>query len=119
MPIISKTDFRSHTASLFKQHGVLEVTYLFTLQVSDLMYKHKQNKLPIIFKSYFFSKRLSTSHNTRNSSQYHVWFCRTSRRNRSLKLSGPRVWNSLPSYITTADNVGIYKKTEIMLISQY
>jgi len=41
------------TTLLFKQHGVLKVTY-FALQVADLIHKHKQNKLQIIFESYFF-----------------------------------------------------------------
>ena len=95
MRITSKTDFRSHTASLFEQHGVLKVTDLFTLQVADLMYKHKQHNSPIIFKSYFFQNDSVHSYNTCNSTKYRVSFCRTSCRNRSLNISGPRVWNSL------------------------
>jgi len=98
-----------------KKRGVLKATDLFTLQVADTMYKPKENKLPTILKSYFYqndSVHSYNTRNTRNSPKYPVSYCRSryTCRKRSRKLSGLKVGNFLPSYITASANINIYKR---------
>ena len=44
------------------------------------------------------------SNNTRHLQDYHISSIRTAKRLKTLRRSGPRIWNSLPSEIKAINN---------------
>ena len=108
--IVAQAGFKSHSDPLFKKFSVLKVTDLHIMQVAHLMYKNARHKLPSTFESYFMLSNEVHHHYTRSSTKYFVPYCRTVGRSHSFKLSGPRVWNSLPPDVIAAESESILKK---------
>ena len=80
------------------------------MQVAHLMFKNARQKLARTFESYFILSNAVHNHYTRGSTKYFLPYCRTVGRSHSFKLSGPRVWNSLPPDVIAVESESIFKK---------
>ena len=82
---------------------VLTIFDIYTLQVSQFMFKVTFNLLPSSLVTYFQINSAVHSYNTRHLQDYHISSIRTAKRLKHLD-SGPRIWNSLPSEIKAINN---------------
>jgi len=84
---ICKLEYLTHTAPYFKNLQV---------QVSQFMFKVTFNLLPSSLVTYFRINSAVHSYNIRHLQDYHISSIRTDKRLKTLRHSGPRIWNSLP-----------------------
>ena len=76
---------------------VLTIFDIYTLQVSQFMFKVTFNLLPSSLVTYFQINSAVHSYNTRYLQDYHTSSIRTAKRLKTLRHSGPRILNSLPT----------------------
>jgi len=101
---ICKLKYLAHTAPYFKNLHVLTIFDIYALQVSQFMFKVTFNLLPSSLVTYFQINSAVHSYNTRHFQDYHISSVRTAKRLKTLRHSGPRIWNSLPSEIKAINN---------------
>jgi len=101
---ICKLKYLTHTAPYFKNLHVLTIFDIYTLQVCQFMFKVTFNLLPSSLVTYFQINSAVHSYNTRHLQDYHISSIRTAKHLKTLRLSGPRIWNSLPSEIKAINN---------------
>ena len=75
------------------------------------MFKATFNLLPSNFLTYFQINSVVHSYNTRHLQDYHISSIRTAKRLKTLRHSGPRIWNSLPSKIKAINNFNSFTKS--------
>ena len=92
---ISHEHYRSHTGPLFKKHNVLNVFDSFKLELGVFMYKHKTKLLPQTFSNYFIKHNQIHRYSTRNSEDYSIHKATKMFSDRSIRVTGPSLWNSL------------------------
>ena len=118
--IISKTTYLAHTNPLFKKLGLLKMCDIPCHQILILMYKFSRSLLPENFVNYFCENCKIHSHLTRNSTGYNIPFAKTGVKKRSIRIEGPRLWNSLDSNIRNAVSLPVFKKKlKCFFLSKY
>lgn len=103
--LISGSNWRSHTKPILKKFRILPIESINKLQVGCFMYRALHDMLPIYFGSMFVHNFNVHSHFTRHSVNLHQIHCRLKLRQRTLRIYGPILWNSLPSHISQAVSV--------------
>ena len=96
---ISLEHYRSHTGPLFKKHNVLNVIDSFKLELGVFMYKHQTNSLPQTFSNYFIKHNQIHKYPTRNAKDYSIHKAKKMFSDRSIRITGPTLWNSLDTNI--------------------
>ena len=89
---------------------VLIIFDIYTLQVSQFMFKVTFCLLPSNFVTYFQINSAVHFYNTRHLRDYHISSIRTAKRLKTLRHSGPLIWNSLPSEIRAINNFHSFTK---------
>ena len=107
--IISGSAFDAHTEPIFKQIKILKLCDIFLFQVGKIMFLFKKRRLPIAFNNLFMIRSQLYSYNTRNSSSFYTFSCRTNIRQFAIRTQGPRLFNSLSSEICNAANISLFK----------
>jgi len=107
---ICKLKYLTHTAPYFKNLHVLTI-FDGTLQVSQFMFKVTFNLLPSSLVTYFQINSAVHSYNTRHLQDDHISSVRTAKRLKTLRHSGLRIWNSLPSKIKAINNFHSFTKS--------
>ena len=97
--IINHAPYLSHTNDLFLSNKILKLNDINKYFQAVHVYKF----LPDF-------PTLSHSYSTRNRSNLHAAFQRTTSTQRSLKYSAPTVWNQLPNELKTAPSLPIFKR---------
>lgn len=112
--IISFSEPKSHSEPVFKSLSLLKLNDVIELQILSFFYQWSHRLLPPCFNKYFkftssvhsYSKKQSCNRNlyvaSVNTTQYGL---------RSLKFTGPHLWNSLPTSITNSNSPRIFRKT--------
>ena len=96
---ISLEHYRSHTGPLFEKHSILNVFDSFKLELGVFMYKHQTNLLPKTFSNYFIKHNQVHKYPTRNAEDYSVHRTKKMFADRSIRITGPTLWNSLDTKI--------------------
>jgi len=110
----------AHSAPYFKNLQILTISDIYTLQVSQFMFKFLSNSLPENFSNYFIINSSVHSHNTRKSNDFHLLSIRTLKRTISLRHNGPRIWNSLSIDIRSEKSYKSFShKLKMSLIASY
>ena len=110
--IITHSNYRAHTAPLFKALHILNITNINLFQTAHFMHKFFTKSLPPIFNPYFTSNNSIHKYYTRQSNHfrlpanYKTLFSR-----RCIRYHGPLIWNSLPTHIINATSANIFKKS--------
>ena len=107
--IISGSAFDAHTEPIFKQLKILKLCDIFRFQVGKIIFLFKKRRLPIAFNNLFMIRSQLHSYNTRNSSSFYTFSCRTNIRQFAIRTQGPRLFNSLNSEICNAANISLFK----------
>ena len=102
---------RTNTSPLFYKCGILEFVDLIAFKTLIVIFKVKNNLLPIGIQSLFTIN--SNSYSTRQSGKFTKKYVRT-----TIKY-GVKLWNSLKTNITTIKKISVLKKcvSHIMMIT--
>jgi len=102
--------YRASSTPLFKLLRVLNITDINKLQTALFMFKHKHNLIPLSCISYLSHSSEIRIHNTRNKADFVLDRFKSTVRELSISIRGPRLWNSLPDYLLDTRCVGLFKK---------
>ena len=92
---ISLEHYRCHANPLFKKHKLLDVYDTYKLDLGVFMYKHQAELLPKTFINYFRKHNQNHNYSTRNAQNYSIHNSKKCFSDRSIRTSGPCLWNSL------------------------
>ena len=96
--LISFSEFRAHTSSLFAHLKILKFSDLIFLNNALLMYDFRENNLPSVFHDFFTPvSRLCTRIHTGLASKdsYYISKVRTNYSKFNIRFVGAKVWNSI------------------------
>ena len=95
---------RDSVRPLMKEHNLPSVNQIYHLEIAKLMQKHALNITPSPIGDIFNSQsRISTVH-TRSNISINPGQSRTLKCEQSIRCTGPKVWNSLPSDLKFLSN---------------
>ena len=119
--MITNSDYRSHSAPLFKKCNLLNVYDMFELELCSFMYKHFTDQLPKVFHSYFMKQNHLHNYNTRKGGDYKVPKTKTTFANKSIRNSGPKFWNTIKrDSVKNSKSIKIFRsQIKNILISKY
>ena len=112
--IISFSEPKSHSEPLFKSLNLLKLNDVIELQVLSFVYQWSRGLLPPCFSECFKFTYFVHSYSTRQSCKRNLYVASVNTTQyglRSLKFTGPRLWNSLPISIINSNSLGIFRKT--------
>ena len=101
--------WNAHTNPLFAYLNILIVYDINKLQTLCFVYKAVNNLLPKHFNTFFNLFINIHQHDTIQSSGFHFTFHRTNIRANSIKILGPKLWNSFCSSITSLPSFHSFK----------
>ena len=98
--IISFSEPKSHSEPLFKSLNLLKLNDVLELQFLPFVYQWSHRLLPPCFSEYFRFTSFVDSYSTRQSCNRNLYVTSVSTTQyglRSLKFTGPGLWNTLPT----------------------
>ena len=101
-------DMRTNNSPLFYKYGILKSVDLIAYKTLTVMFKVKNNLLPIGIQSLFTIN--SNSYNTRQSRKFYKKYARTTMKYMTMSVAGAKLWNSLKTNITTIHKICVFKK---------
>ena len=93
---------------------LLKLNYVIELQIPYFVYQWSHRLLPPCFSEYFKFTSSVYSYSTGQSCNRNLYVTSVNTTQygvRSLKFTGPRLWNSLPTSITNSKSLRIFRKT--------
>ena len=108
--IITCSPYRAHTGPLFLANRLLNVNGINDYVIGIFMYNYLHGDTPNVFTDYFICNRDIHHHETRGSDDLNVPYGRLDIRKFSLKISGAKLWNSLPGYVKESNSLVSFKK---------
>ena len=108
--IITNSAYLAHTNALFGQLRLLKIFDIYTVQATTFMHKITYNVLPAHSTSLFNRCSNTHGHHTRASiNNFFIEPRRTTLRSRTIRFSGPKLWNSLPNEIKEIRSLSRFK----------
>ena len=109
---ITCSPYRAHTEPLFYANKLLNVCDINSYTIGIFMYQFVNGNLPDIFNGFFVRNRDRNVHqyNVRNADEVYVPYARLDVRKFSLKISGAKLWNVLPTYIKESSSLYMFKQ---------
>ena len=118
--IIAGVHYLAHSSPLFKSLNLLSIYDIYRHQLATLMYRHQSGLLPSIFKNFFTTNSDLHQYNTRKKHDYRSALSRIGARSSSVRITGPKLWNSIDPSVRSALSLSSFKYTfKSLLISQY
>ena len=108
--VINFANFDEHTDPFFMKHKTLKLTDMYNFQLGSLMYQSARNLLPPSINTIFTQNCEIHSHFTRQVSNYHIPFSRTSFAQNTVKYRGPKLWNSLSRELKASTKLSSFKR---------
>jgi hypothetical protein len=108
---VSKSSYLAHTEPIFKTFGLLKIQDIRYFQISVFMFRFTSGSLPLRFQNYFQGVSEIHGHFTRGASNsaLKIIFAKTNRRKRTIKITGPYIWNELPIYVKKSPSLPAFK----------
>ena len=97
--VCTRSGFRDHADPLFVKLKCLKVDDINFLQTAVFMFRFNTELLPDSFSSMFKANNAVHSYSTRQASNIHLVNPRSTLAHKSIRHSGPDVWNSLPQHV--------------------
>ena len=104
---MTHSPYRCSASPLYKQLNLLKLVDIYVLQTAVFMYKYKNGLLPKSCMSYCtvnLYRVYTLAENYFIVQQFH-----TAIRERSISISGPKVWCSVPTGTQDSESVEIFK----------
>ena len=116
--------------SIFTKLNFLKVEDIFKFQVSKFVFKCLYGNTPLQFHNWFtlnyekYGHRTRSNYNTNNGIFIKSLFVPSARTTnyglKQLRVTGPRIWNALPTYIKTEISFNVFlKNLKVHYISGY
>ena len=97
--IVTCSGWTDSAFPLFKKTNVLTIPLLFQYETAKLMHRHSSKNLPVNLTNYFtLSKNIHSIRSTTNENLQTPLF-RLQRTQKSIKFTGAKIWNFIPSNI--------------------
>jgi len=114
--IICGAHYLAESVPLFKSLGLLKIqhilyTAVYKFQLAVLMSQHHTGTFPNLFKAYFVTHFDAHSYNTRHKLSYRYEVARTIMRYFSVKIAGPKLWNSISASIRDSRSQRTFKNS--------
>jgi len=93
-------------SQIFKKMQILKISDITKLQILRFVHKTKLNGYPAELKEFYNSFTFlyqNNLHGTRSTGRLYVPQYRINIRKSAIKINGPRLWNRLPSLITSVN----------------
>lgn len=109
--LIFKGPDHTNTSALYKKFNILNIRNIFKFQSSIFIFKHTNKLLPSFYYAteFFETPQSNSTRQLRNQNNLYLPFANTNRRLFTIKFSGPRIWNALPSQLKQINNINIFK----------
>ena len=109
---VTCSPYQAHTEPLFYANKLLNVCDINSYIIGIFMYQFVNGNLPDIFNGFFVRNRDRNVHqyNVRNADELYVPYARLDVRKFSLKISGAKLWNVLPTYIKESSSLDMFKQ---------
>ena len=115
--IMSQSDYRQHTSPIFRQHHLLKLHDIFSLQTSMFVFKSVNNLHPIETGFQIINHSITTRG---VNDLLRIPQCRTSHAQQSVISRGSRSWNSFPSEIRQCATLNSLKRAvKKLFLDQY
>jgi len=88
----------------------LNIYDIHSYQIAEFIYAYFNKLLPTSFSNFFHLNKSIHSHYTRSSNNLHCIFSKTDFCARSIKVAGPKLWNSLPDDIKNCPSKFVFKR---------
>lgn len=105
--IIHNVGYQEHTNSLFLQSKLLKFTDIADYQTAQIMYKAKNDLLPINIQKLFSIHE--GSYNLRGKINFSLTLFRTNRKSFCVSVSGVRLWNRFAMELKQCPNMKQFK----------
>ena len=99
---ITKSNYLVHSAPLFSDLKILDIFKINALQTAKFMFSYYHQNLPGVFSYLFITSDQVHGYNTRNAHRFRSHPCRTNIKRFTNLFQGPKVWNTLPSSLTSS-----------------
>lgn len=118
--IITNSNFRTPSSPLYRMLNVPKLTDIYALQCAFFMYKAKNNLLPPSCLHFITLNNKQHPYFLRRVRDFTELHFKTNVRKRSIAISGPFIWNSIPLTIRESVSFTTFKKLYLhFLISNY
>lgn len=107
---IANIGYREHTNLLFREYKIMTLNQLYNFKISTIMYKYYNNQLPEAFENYLQPAEAIHRYPTRKKDTLRILQHSTAICESSLKISGPKIWNTLSESIKTRPSLKAFKK---------
>ena len=107
--IMTKSNYRKTKLSpIYARLSVLQLDKIYQLETIKFMYKFKINVLPECFTNYYTRNSSVYNYSTRSveNDLYHAIRVNKTKTQQSIKISGVKIWNDLPSEIKCSSKPG-------------
>ena len=109
--ICTGSGFLEHADPLFLKLKCLKVDDIHFLQTALFMFRSKQDLLPVSFSTMFQLNSAVHSYPTRQASDIHLVNPGTALAYKSVRHSGPDVWNALPQHVRNLQKIVTFKRS--------
>ena len=101
--------FLDHTDPLFYRFHTLKIDDIHALQIALFMYRYHSHQLPNTFDNMFYLNSELHNYPTRISFNVHLINPITALAHKSIKHTGPDIWNSIPLHIRSQSTINRFK----------
>ena len=106
--IIDGAPPRTHSQPLFDKLKIMTIYQLYRYYIGVFMYKLYHKLLPSIF-SFFKLTSDVHSYPTRQNKSYYINYAPTVRSQKTIKITGPKLWNIILKKINIQNKISSYK----------
>ena len=109
--IITNSLPQAHTEPLFQKLRLLTVYEINKLVTCSFTYSYINDILPDFLEDCFIQNNTRTVYNTRQSNNFYIPFYRYNVSRRTIRYTGPLLWNVLPDYVKCTTSLSSFKKS--------
>lgn len=118
--LCTNSSYRDHSDPLFSTLQTLKVDDINILQIALFMFRLQNGHLPSYFLPLFNMNKDIHSYPTRQTDKFHLRNPKTALASKSIRHTGPDVWNSLPTEIRNLKSIYSFRKAvKTMLLCKY
>ena len=107
---IGNASYLAHTDPLFTRFNILKLEELFKVNVCKFMYKLLYGLLPQHVENYFNIQKRIHGHDTRHVNNLVIAKYKTELYGKTIKIIGPKLWNSLPDEVKSSKSFQGFKR---------
>ena len=105
---------------LFKKHKTLTFKDIGFFSTALIMYKVYNNDVPYTIQNMVTLVQNKHRYNTRQKHNFYIKLTKSSLKNNTFKLQGPKIWNTIKENIQNSSNIQIFKyRLKKELLSHY